>query len=136
VSKPSTKRRARSVRVTAIRSSDVSGFEVYAIDGEEDQLRVATVFLRPSKEGKQAEYRVFRASDDGVDPAATGAVRARTDAWDDEERERLVREIVDESGCDLPFVASDIEFLWTVEADDEDDEHDVSEDDANEDEED
>lgn len=108
----------KRVAVIATRTSDVSGFEVYAIDTESDEQRLATVFLRGKK--KQAEYAVFLSEADAVDPAATGALKTDGEDWDDEAREQLVRDAIEASGVDLPFVADDVQFLWDVEADETD----------------
>lgn len=130
----SDKKRGKQRRISVIgsRSSDVSGFEVYALDAEDDERRLATVFLRTKKRG-HAEYCLYLAGDESVDPAATGTLKAEAEAWDDEERERLVREAVEASGVELPFVADDIEFLWDVEQDEADeDDADIEEEDLSE----
>lgn len=141
--KTTTKRKRKAIGAIASRSSDVSGYEVFAIDGEDDEARLATVFLRRATARKKAEYAVFVTGSDEVDPAAGGHLATSVEPWDDAERERLVRAAIEESDLDLPIVARDIAFLWDVEADadedlddnEDDDDDDSDDEDANDDDE-
>jgi hypothetical protein len=123
--------RAADDRVSVERLSNLDEWEFYRLIDEESYEVVCTIGVRPSGEGRSAEYGLWRAEE--AEPSLTGTVEGEGDGgpWTDATREELIRGVVYKHEGELKVMQGRLAFSLTgpslADHDDEDEEEDSDE---------
>ncbi|UQA56452.1 hypothetical protein [Polyangium aurulentum] len=109
--------------VVVERLSNLGLWELYRFSDEETDDVICKIALRPDEDRDLVEYGVWRRED--AEPSATGSLeRDYPQAWDDEDREAVLREIAGIYAEGLPETRNGLEFCLGELRDDDDDDED------------